>query len=69
MKLSRRKLAVIKDSQQPVSIWDSAIPEVENRTNAAENKNAKNKDNSTDTKYDLILPVKRFQRKRKLTTK
>lgn len=69
MKLSRRKLAVIKDSQQPVSIWDSAIPEVENRTNAAENKNAKNKDNSTDTKNDLILPVKRFQRKRKLTTK
>ena len=69
MKLSRRKLAVIKDSQQPVSIWDSAIPEVENRTKTARNKNAKNKDTATDTKYDLILPMKRFQRKKKLTTK
>lgn len=69
MKLSRRKMAVIKDSQQPVSIWGSGIPEVENRTNAAGNKNAKNKDNSTDTKYDLILTMKRFQREKKLTTK
>lgn len=62
-------MAIIKDSQQPVSIWGSGMPEVENRTNAAGNNNAKNKDNSTDTKYDLILPMKRFQRKKKLTTK
>lgn len=43
MKLNRRKIAVIKDSQQPVSIWGSGVPEVEKRTKAAGNKNVKNK--------------------------
>ena len=63
MKLSRRKIAVIKDSQQPASIWGSGVAEVETRPNTAGNEKCQEQ-NSTDTKYDLILPMKRFQRRK-----
>lgn len=36
-------MSVIKNSQQPVGVWNNYILEVENRTNRAGNKNVKNK--------------------------
>lgn len=50
-------MTAIEDTQQPVSVWNNGVPNAGNRTNRAENKNAKNKskENSTEIRYDLKI--------------
>lgn len=50
-------MTAIKDTQQPVSVWNNGVSEAGNRTDRAENKNAKNKikENSSEIKYDLKI--------------